>query len=171
MVDARSGRKENLEKLGDEIVLSRGLDFLDHWGNRIQVVGYHSIQFRKTLEALRSFGISIAIDDFGTGYSALGYLTRFPMDVLKIDRSFTNGIDTDRRKAGLVQAFISMGKTLGMEIVAEGVETLAQSELLQQLGCRLGQDYLFGKPVPFTSMLATLGDDRQTSNGPTGNQP
>ncbi|MEZ4598179.1 MAG: EAL domain-containing protein [Syntrophotaleaceae bacterium] len=103
-------------------------------------------KIRKTLETLRALGISIAIDDFGTGYSALNYLRRFPMDVLKIDRSFVDGIDSDPRKAGLVKAFISVGQALEMDIVAEGVETEAQSSLLQQLGCRLGQGYLFGKP-------------------------
>lgn len=124
-------------------------------------------QIHKTLETLQTLGISIAIDDFGTGYSALSYLSGLPMDVLKIDYSFINGIDTDPRKAGLVQAFISVGKTLGMEIVAEGVETSVQSELLQQLGCRLGQGYLFGKPMPLTSLLAILEDGPQSSNDTT----
>ncbi len=124
-------------------------------------------QTNKTLETLRALGITIAIDDFGTGYSALNYLTRLPMDVLKIDRSFIKGIDTDPRKAGLVRAFISMGKTLGMEIVAEGVETSAQSERLQELGCCLGQGYLFGKPMSFPSLLATLEDDPESFIGST----
>jgi diguanylate cyclase (GGDEF)-like protein/PAS domain S-box-containing protein len=113
-------------------------------------------QVRKTLETLRTLGISIAIDDFGTGYSALNYLTRFPMDVLKIDRSFTHGIDADPRKTGLVKAFISLGKTLDMEIVAEGVETAAQSATLRQLGCELGQGYLFGEPGSFEDIMASL---------------
>jgi diguanylate cyclase (GGDEF)-like protein/PAS domain S-box-containing protein len=115
-----------------------------------------NLQVRKTLEALRALGISIAIDDFGTGYSALSYLTRFPMDVLKIDRSFINGIDADPRKAGLVNAFISVGKTLGMEIVAEGVETAAQSEILELLGCELAQGYLFGRPQSLEDFMANL---------------
>jgi diguanylate cyclase (GGDEF)-like protein/PAS domain S-box-containing protein len=113
-------------------------------------------QVRETLEALCALGISIAIDDFGTGYSALSYLCRFPMNVLKIDRSFIDGIDTDPRKAGLVKAFISVGKTLGMEIVAEGVETAAQSTVLQQLGCDLGQGYLFGRPQSFQGFMGIL---------------
>jgi EAL domain-containing protein (putative c-di-GMP-specific phosphodiesterase class I) len=115
-----------------------------------------NLQVRKTLEALRALGISIAIDDFGTGYSALSYLTRFSMDVLKIDRSFINGIDTDPRKAGLVNAFIAVGKTLGMEIVAEGVETAAQAAVLELLGCELAQGYLFGRPQTLEDFTANL---------------
>lgn len=113
-------------------------------------------EIREAFEAFRALGISIAIDDFGTGYSALNYLRRFPMNVLKIDRSFINGIDADPQKAGLVMAFISVGTTLGMEIVAEGVETAAQSAVLQQLGCGLGQGYLFGRPQSFEDFMALL---------------
>jgi diguanylate cyclase (GGDEF)-like protein/PAS domain S-box-containing protein len=109
-----------------------------------------------TLEELRTLGISIAIDDFGTGYSALSYLNRFPMDVLKIDRSFVDGIDTDSRKSGLVNSFIAVGKTLGMEVVAEGVETSDQSKVLLNLGCGLGQGYLFGKPRSFEEFMSDL---------------
>lgn len=113
-------------------------------------------QVRKTLEALRAFGISIAIDDFGTGYSALNYLTRFPIDVLKIDRSFVSGIDADPRKVGLVKVFISLGTNFDMQIVAEGVETVDESMVLQRLGCGLAQGYLLGRPQPFDALLAAL---------------
>ena len=113
-------------------------------------------QIRNTLEELRALGINIAIDDFGTGYSALSYLNRFPVDVLKIDRSFVDGIDADPRKAGLVNAFISVAKTLDMKIVAEGVETEAQQKILLQKGCSLGQGYLFGKPQTFENFMAFL---------------
>jgi diguanylate cyclase (GGDEF)-like protein/PAS domain S-box-containing protein len=122
-------------------------------------------QVRKTLETLRALGVSIALDDFGTGYSALNYLTRFPMDVLKIDRSFTLGIDSDPRKNGLVKTFISLGKTLDMEIVAEGVETESQSATLRQLGCELGQGYLFGEPGSFEEFMATLSANEKNADG------
>lgn len=125
-------------------------------------------EVRRILEGLRALGISIAIDDFGTGYSALNYLTRFPMDVLKIDRSFIDGIDADPRKAGLVRAFISLGRTLGMEIVAEGVETEAQSAVLQQLGCELGQGYLFGRPQPFREFMVALVSSRKFHEDTSG---
>jgi diguanylate cyclase (GGDEF)-like protein/PAS domain S-box-containing protein len=104
---------------------------------------------RRVLEAFQILGITIAIDDFGTGYSALNYLSRFPIDVLKIDRSFVRGIDSDSRKAGLVNVFMSLGKALNLEIVAEGVETEAEAAALQQLGCVLSQGYLYGRPMPF----------------------
>jgi diguanylate cyclase (GGDEF)-like protein/PAS domain S-box-containing protein len=113
-------------------------------------------QVRKTLEALRALGVTIAIDDFGTGYSALNYLTRFPIDVLKIDRSFVSGIDADPRKVGLVKVFISLGTNFDMQIVAEGVETVDESMVLQQLGCGLAQGYLLGRPQPFDALMATL---------------
>lgn len=115
-----------------------------------------NLKVRKTLETFRALGISIAIDDFGTGYSAIDYLRRFPMDVLKIDRSFVDDMENDSRKTGLVKAFIALGNALDMEIVAEGIETEAQSVLLQKMGCRLGQGYLFGKPQTFEKLMADL---------------
>jgi EAL domain-containing protein (putative c-di-GMP-specific phosphodiesterase class I) len=124
-----------------------------------------NLQVRKTLENLRALGVSIAIDDFGTGYSPLNYLMRFPMDVLKIDRSFTLGIDSDPRKNGLVKAFISLGKTLDMEIVAEGVETECQSATLRQMGCKLGQGYLFGEPRSFEEFMAALSAEGKNADG------
>lgn len=102
---------------------------------------------RSELDAFRRLGISIAIDDFGTGYSSLGYLKRFPIDVLKVDRSFVNDVNLNRDSAELTKAIISMAQSLGLEIVAEGVETEAQENFLVAHGCRLGQGYRFGKPV------------------------
>jgi diguanylate cyclase (GGDEF)-like protein/PAS domain S-box-containing protein len=101
-----------------------------------------------TLQAFRKMGISIAIDDFGTGYSALGYLKRFPISVLKIDRSFTSGITVERDSTELVKAIISMARSLNLELVAEGIETKAQESFLQAHGCHLGQGYLYSKPLP-----------------------
>ncbi|MEZ4598639.1 MAG: EAL domain-containing protein [Syntrophotaleaceae bacterium] len=125
-----------------ELEITESLMLDEHWS------------IRKTLKKLRGLGITIAIDDFGTGYSALDYLRRFPMDVLKIDRSFVDGIDQDPRKAGLVKAFIAVAHALQMEIVAEGIETEAQRDLLQTLGCRLGQGFLFGKPQTLETLIA-----------------
>ncbi|WP_439891185.1 sensor domain-containing protein [Ralstonia sp. 25C] len=102
----------------------------------------------RTLSAFRSMGISIAIDDFGTGYSALGYLTNFPIDVLKIDRSFVCGVTTDSRRAEVVKAILSIADCLGMHVVAEGVETPEQAAFLAAHGCRGAQGFLYGKPVP-----------------------
>jgi len=97
------------------------------------------------LQALRRLGVRLAIDDFGTGYSSLSYLRRFPMDVLKIDRSFTRDACED---SALLQAIVAMGESLGLVLVPEGIEEPGQAEALRALGCRLGQGFLFGRPVP-----------------------
>jgi EAL domain-containing protein (putative c-di-GMP-specific phosphodiesterase class I) len=102
----------------------------------------------RTLRRLRELGPRIALDDFGTGYSALGYLKRFPVDVLKIDRSFVSGLESDRHDTALVQAILALGKGVDMEVVAEGIETPGQRQLLRLLGCRHGQGFLFAPPLP-----------------------
>ena len=93
-------------------------------------------------------GITIAIDDFGTGYSALSYLARFPIDTLKIDRSFISRLTEYGHHAELVKAIISIANSLGQDVVAEGVETTEQQAVLQTYGCHIGQGYLYSKPVP-----------------------
>ncbi|MBB4570762.1 putative bifunctional diguanylate cyclase/phosphodiesterase [Rhizobium leucaenae] len=99
-----------------------------------------------TLCALRTKGISIAIDDFGTGYSALNYLARFPIDTLKIDRSFISS--DDKRSAELVKAILSIARCLGQSVVAEGVETVEQAAFLRASGCDAAQGFLYSKPLP-----------------------
>ncbi len=103
---------------------------------------------RQNLEQIRQLGIQIALDDFGTGYSALSYLKRFPVDVIKVDRSFLDGIGTDRRNLAVLQSILAIGDRLDIEVVAEGVETLWQRELLRQSGCCFGQGFLFSRPLP-----------------------
>jgi diguanylate cyclase (GGDEF)-like protein/PAS domain S-box-containing protein len=100
----------------------------------------------KTLEHLKSLGIRLAIDDFGTGYSSLGYLKRFPIDVLKVDRSFVAGLPQNRGDAAIVRAVVGLSRALGLKAVAEGVETPEQLAELRGLGCDQGQGYLFGRP-------------------------
>ncbi|MCR5884426.1 EAL domain-containing protein [Rhizobacter sp. J219] len=102
---------------------------------------------RQSLEALAAMGITIAIDDFGTGYSALGYLTRLPVQTLKIDRSFVSELPHNGKSAELVKAIVSVGRSLNMALVAEGVETVEQAEYLKNAGCHLAQGYLFGRPL------------------------
>ena len=99
------------------------------------------------LEKLHAAGVRIAIDDFGTGYSALSYLNRFPIDVLKIDRSFVSDLQSRERSRELIKAIVSVARALRMEIIAEGVETQEQAEILIGYGCRLAQGYLYSKPV------------------------
>ena len=96
---------------------------------------------------LRSLKVGIALDDFGTGYSALSYLRHFPIDVLKIDRSFIRGLTAGGQDAAIVRTVIDLARSLGMETVAEGVETQDQLELLREMGCGAGQGYLFAKAL------------------------
>jgi EAL domain-containing protein (putative c-di-GMP-specific phosphodiesterase class I) len=105
-----------------------------------------------TLSALKCMGLSIAIDDFGTGYSALSYLARFPIDTLKIDRSFVQKMTTDRRHAELVKAILLIAQCLGQQVVAEGVETAEQGTFLQVNGCQVAQGFLYSKPLPKPDM-------------------
>jgi diguanylate cyclase (GGDEF)-like protein len=112
------------------------------------------------LASLRELGVGVCIDDFGTGYSSLAYLLRFPADSLKVDRSFVSTIAKGDRNAQLVSSIVSLGTSLGMEVVAEGVETDAQRGQLQALGCRLAQGYLFSKPLDEERARALLARGR-----------
>lgn len=111
------------------------------------------------LRAFRDLGIHIEIDDFGTGYSSLSYLQRFPVETLKIDRSFVNDLDHRADNAAIVRAIIGLGDSLGLSVIAEGVERPTQVERLQALGCHLAQGYLFGRPMAARSMGAFPRDD------------
>jgi diguanylate cyclase len=101
---------------------------------------------------LRGLGVRLAIDDFGTGYSSLSYLRQIPAQILKLDRSFVSGLDTDDAACALVGAIVAMGHALGLEIVAEGVERPGQAEQLRRLGCDAAQGYLFARPQPLAQV-------------------
>jgi diguanylate cyclase (GGDEF)-like protein len=108
------------------------------------------------LTRLHTLGVRVAIDDFGTGHSSLGYLARFPIDVVKIDQSFVRGVDRDPVKSAIVSAVVALSKAIGSTTVVEGVETLPQLEELKNLGCDVGQGYYFARPVSaaaFSTML------------------
>jgi diguanylate cyclase (GGDEF)-like protein len=99
------------------------------------------------LDALKALGVKLAVDDFGTGYSSLSYLQRLPIDILKIDRTFIAMIEADDNKSALVQAIVSLARTLGLVPVAEGVETATQAEMLRRIGCDLAQGYHLARPM------------------------
>lgn len=99
------------------------------------------------LRDLKALGLNLAIDDFGTGYSSLGYLQQFPIDVLKIDRTFVDAVGMEDEDPILARAIIALGRTLQIETIAEGVERPEQRERLGALGCTLGQGYLFARPL------------------------
>jgi diguanylate cyclase (GGDEF)-like protein/PAS domain S-box-containing protein len=106
------------------------------------------------LQQLRALGVRLAVDDFGTGYSSLAYLRRFPIDILKIDRSFISGIASRSTDATLASTIIDLGRMLDLTTVAEGIEDAQQLELLRSLGCSMGQGYLIAKPLPATELAA-----------------
>jgi diguanylate cyclase (GGDEF)-like protein/PAS domain S-box-containing protein len=112
------------------------------------------------LSRLKDFGVRIAVDDFGTGYSSLGYLKRFPIDILKIDKSFIDGVGSSAEEAAIAHAIIKLGGSLGLEVVAEGIEEMEQVDALQSLRCERGQGFFFSKPVDAETMGEILAEGR-----------
>jgi len=110
------------------------------------------------LHRLKDFGVKVAIDDFGTGYSSLGYLKRFPIDILKIDKSFIDGVGNGAEEAAIAQAIIKLGESLGLEVVAEGIELPEQIDALQLLRCERGQGFFFSAPVDAETMGGLLAN-------------
>jgi diguanylate cyclase (GGDEF)-like protein len=110
----------------------------------------------RRLQALKDLGIQLAVDDFGTGYSSLSYLKRFPVDTLKIDRSFVDGLGKDTQDTAIVRSIVALADELRMSVTAEGIETPAQWRQLRQLGCAAGQGYFFSGPVPAAEMRHLL---------------
>jgi EAL domain-containing protein (putative c-di-GMP-specific phosphodiesterase class I) len=110
----------------------------------------------EALRTLKLAGASLAIDDFGVGFSSIGYLQQLPVDIIKIDRSFTSGVEVNERAAALVTAILVMGEALGVHVVAEGIEREDQARVLRELGCKIGQGYLYGRPVALADTLRSL---------------
>jgi EAL domain-containing protein (putative c-di-GMP-specific phosphodiesterase class I) len=108
------------------------------------------------LTALKGLGVSIAIDDFGTGYSSLGYLRQFPVDQLKIDRSFIHGMADSPESTVLIHTMVALAHALGLGTVAEGIEESSQLQALRDQGCQRGQGYLVSRPVEAGAILALI---------------
>ncbi|HYC07667.1 MAG TPA: bifunctional diguanylate cyclase/phosphodiesterase, partial [Candidatus Binatia bacterium] len=128
------------------------------------VLMQHTASTIDKLAQLRADGIRLAIDDFGTGYSSLSYLDRFPVDVLKIDRSFVDGFGAGREGPVLVRAIIELGQALRLEVIAEGIERADQVHPLNDLGCRFGQGYLFARPMDAAALGGLLGQAGQNGD-------
>ena len=110
----------------------------------------------EVLGSLRRLGVSLLMDDFGTGYSSLSYLHAFPIDVLKIDRSFVERMTDGEQPLQIVRTIVELARALGMDVVAEGIETIEQYRLLRDLGCRFGQGFLFARPLPVEAVADLL---------------
>jgi diguanylate cyclase (GGDEF)-like protein/PAS domain S-box-containing protein len=126
---------------------------------------------RDTLAALKALGVCVAVDDFGTGYSSLSYLQRFPVDVLKIDKRFVDGVAAEDGDRAIARTVIALGRTLGLRTVAEGVETEEQRAALVGLGCELGQGFLFARPLgadEASAFVAAHGPAGEPADEPAG---
>ena len=128
----------------------------------------------EALAQLRRHGVRLAIDDFGTGYASLAYLRQLPVDIIKIDPSFVAGLGTDATLGMLTATIVRVGRDLGIEVVAEGIERPEQLELLRGMGCGLGQGYLVARPMAagrIESFAAAFGADRDQADRPEPDQP
>jgi diguanylate cyclase (GGDEF)-like protein len=129
------------------------------------VVGHPDVAGQR-FRRLKALGVHLAIDDFGTGLSAMGYLRQFPVDILKIDKSFVEGVARGGSHATLARAIIGIGDAMSLTTIAEGIETEGQRKALRQMGCLLGQGYLFGRPMPPESIRRLIEEARQVQRAP-----
>jgi predicted signal transduction protein with EAL and GGDEF domain len=121
----------------------------------------HSQNTENFMNELGAAGVRFALDDFGTGYSSLGYLHKYPFGKIKVDRSFVSGVNIGKKSDAIIRAVSGMGATLGMAIVAEGIETVEQVEAVREAGCTLGQGYYFSRAVPDYVAAMLLSQERE----------
>jgi EAL domain-containing protein (putative c-di-GMP-specific phosphodiesterase class I) len=148
-ISARQFREKNLLQTVAKILTETGLDPTQLELEVTEGVIMHDAQrVIAVLQAFRDMGVRLSVDDFGTGYSSLSYLKRFPVNRLKIDQSFVRDITTNADDAAIAQAVITLGHTMNLRVIAEGVETTEQLAFLRRNHCDEVQGYLFGKPMP-----------------------
>ena len=108
------------------------------------------------MEALDALGVRLALDDFGTGYSSMSHLLRFPVDIIKIDRSFVSAMSSGGQGSDVAAAIVTLGRALGLDVIGEGIEEPQQVDLLRSLGCEVGQGYHFAKPMDADTLGALM---------------
>jgi EAL domain-containing protein (putative c-di-GMP-specific phosphodiesterase class I) len=118
-----------------------------------------------TFQRIQELGVRVVFDDFGTGYASLSYLKKFPLDGLKIDRSFVLELRADSDDAAIVGSTIGLSKQLGLSVIAEGIENRATADLLVSMGCEEGQGYFFGRPMPAAAFETQFLTDRDVASG------
>jgi len=156
-LSARQFKNSGLVEEVEEVVRSTGMDPSYLCLEITESLAMDNIErTRDILVRLKSLGVQVAIDDFGTGHSALGYLASFPVDVVKIDRSFVEGVDTDPVKSAIVSAVVNLSQAIGSTTVVEGVETLTQFDHIRSLGCTVVQGYYLARPGPASAFEVFL---------------
>ena len=160
-ISAAQLRQQNLPEIVADALAENDLD-----ASRLELelteslfVDPSELMMRRSLDQLAEMGVGLAIDDFGTGYSSLAYLKRLPVQKIKIDKSFTQGIGREEVDEALVKVIIHLARTFGKRVLAEGVETPDQHRFLVEEGCDAAQGYLFAKPVPFAACTRELQED------------
>lgn len=164
-VSARQFRQTDFAGKVNQVLLDSGFDahYLELEVTETTLMT-HADENIETLNKLSAMGVRIAIDDFGTGYSSLSYLKRLPVDVLKIDQSFVNGVTDNRDDAAIVEAIIAMARSLQLEIVAEGVETIEQLKFLRIKKCHVTQGYYFSRPLPAAQFESLIREMQESGN-------
>ncbi|MDO8456956.1 MAG: EAL domain-containing protein [Burkholderiaceae bacterium] len=156
-MSARQFRQEDLAERIAAVFTSTGADPTQFILELTESMVMHDVDSTLvSLRALKTLGVSLSLDDFGTGYSSLSYLRRFPIDELKIDRSFINDIHTNPDDAAIAGAIVAMARSLGLSVVAEGVEKQEQSDLLAALGCNQVQGYFYARPMTASAIAERL---------------
>jgi EAL domain-containing protein (putative c-di-GMP-specific phosphodiesterase class I) len=161
-LSARQFEQQTLLKEVNDVLAATGLA-----ASRLELEITESMLMQNPQEAisllgeLKALGVKLSIDDFGTGYSSLSTLKRFPLDYLKVDRSFIEGLPDDGDSAAITEAIIAMARKLHFTVIAEGVETAAQGAFLHQAGCAILQGYFFSKPLPAGELVQWLAASQQ----------
>jgi diguanylate cyclase (GGDEF)-like protein/PAS domain S-box-containing protein len=173
MMDFTISVNLSVQQLHDEMIVNTVKDTLQRAGlpaERLVLEVTESTlitetdKIRATMQELRALGSRLAVDDFGTGYSSLGYIQQFEFDVLKIDKSFVDGLETGTNRQ-IVTAVLDLARELGVRTIAEGIETEIQDGVLRELGCRYGQGYLYSRPVAEADFRELLASERTAASG------